>query len=282
MGSFAREACAAVLLLAGCAGPAGAGARDESASLRSEVQALRHENEALAARLEELSGRVDILTARLTRGQPEPRAAAAPAAGAQAAPAADAPVIPPHLAVVKVAPPAGGKRKQARAAPAVPTTVAMAEPDLSRLGGGAAPRGPGVSAQAEAELTAARGQGGLDRAHALEDFTKRYPRHPAADNALLEAAAAYQEADRDDAACTLARRVADEYPAGDALPDALERQARCAAARGDGTGEARLLKRLTTDYPDSPAATRAGARLSTISGSDGEDSPRDVPARSVP
>jgi hypothetical protein len=85
--------------------------------LRAEVRAVRAENERLQAELAALERRVDFLAAK--------RARAADAPKAEQAPAAAAPVVPPDLAVVKVAP----KSPARRAAPPVPTAVEIAEPD---------------------------------------------------------------------------------------------------------------------------------------------------------
>jgi TolA-binding protein len=235
-------------LVLGCAGP-GSGARTQDVEgLRTEVRALRADNERLREEVDALERRVDFLAAKRTR----PAEQVAP-------PAAAAPVVPPDLAVVKVAP-----RQPARRAPAVPTAVPIAEPEPERLDALARPSGRELSAEAEGELAAARRRDGLDRAHALEDFARRYPRHPAADNALVEAAAAYGAAAREDAACGLAGRAAEDYPAGDAMSDALERLASCESRRGDVGAELRLLRRLVADYPRTPAAERAGARLAAM------------------
>ncbi|MFO0584497.1 MAG: hypothetical protein U0229_19685 [Anaeromyxobacter sp.] len=156
------------------------------------------------------------------------------------------------------------------------TAIPIQEPDAERvdaLARGARP----LAAAADAELRAARAQRGLDRAHALEDFAGRYPRHPSADNALAEAAAAYAAGGSDDAACGLARKIADGYPAGDAMPDALERLAWCEQRRGATDLERQLLTRLVAEHPRTPAAQRAGARLSALSG-EGAPAPEPSPA----
>lgn len=256
MGKLTREACAALVLLLGCAG-GGAASRDVEA-LRAEVRALRQENDALSRKVEALSARVDVASARLARGgaaSAPARADAPSSGGAGTSPLAA--VVPPDLAVVKVAP---GPRAR-RVPPPVATAIAISEPDLSRLDA-VAPRGARPLADAaEADLRAARGRAGLDRAHALEDFAAHYPRHPKADNALVEASEAYAASAKDDAACAVARRVEEEYPAGDALPDAAERLAWCASRRGDAEAERRILERLVHEFPRSPAAERAAARL---------------------
>jgi hypothetical protein len=292
---FAPQAWAA-LLVAGCAGAGGVHPGQDP--LRAEIQALRKENEALSARVEALSGRVDMLAALAVR-PPEPKSPppdASKAAPLDGPPLVRAPtqMIPPDLAIVKVtpepeqaqvaarAPPVRPALRSARVPPPVPTSVAIQEPDPARLDSLAPPRHRSLASEAEEELRKARALTGLLRAHALEDFAARYPQHAAADNALVEAAAAYGAAGRESAACALARRVLDEYPAGDALSEALERAAACEGSRGATDAEQRLLARLLSDFPGTPAAQRAGARLTQLSGHGGEIAPHDAPARSGP
>lgn len=283
-----EAALAAALLATGCAGEA-ASLRKEVEALRSELTASRAETQDLRRTVEGLSGRVDAVTARLARAgdaRPEPRTEPR---------AEQRPVDPGHvpggLTVIKVEPPRpvasptvpagqGSGASPARRAPPVPTGVAIVEPDEARLEAVGRRGGRELSTEAEAELKAARKREGLARAHALEDFTARYPRHPQADNALVEAATAYAEAGRADAACTVARRAVGEYPAGDAVPDALWRVAACEAPRSPES-EKQILTRLVTEHPSTPAARRAGARLAAISGRGG-DVPPEAPARSGP
>ncbi len=270
MGTFSRDACAALLVLAGCAG-GGAQARQDLDDVKAELRSLRRDNEELARKVDALQGRVDVMTARLTRGPEASRAEPLPAAAPPAAA-----LVPPDLAVVRVTP------HVARAAPPVPVAVPISEPDPRKLEQLARPSRRELSADAEAELRAARRKDGVDRAHALEDFASRYPRHASADNALVEAAEAYAAAGLPDAACAVGRRVVDGYPAGDAMSDALERLAWCESRRGAAEAERRLLERLVTEYPRTPAAQRAAVRLATIPGSAGDTPSAAVPARSSP
>jgi TolA-binding protein len=263
--------------------------RQEVDGLRAEVRALRQDNDELARKVDALSGRMDVVLARLSRGAPADagRVAAAPAVvpgSGGGAPAAPRPPdgVPPDLAVVKITPPPAPAAPRAAAAPALPTSVAIVEPDPRRLDALASPTRRELAAEADAELKAARRRGGLDRAHALEDFAGRFPHHDAADNALLEAADVYAATGQDAQACALARRVEAEYPAGDAMSGALEQLAACEARRAGAGAERRLLERLVRDYPSTPAATRARARLAAISGRAGETSPAADPARSGP
>ncbi len=261
------EVCAALLALAGCAGDRAAARTDQDA-LRAEVRVLRERNEDLARKVEELSGRVDLLSARLVRA-PAPKERDDRDA---------APVIPPDLAVVRVEPRA--HPRPARTPPPVPTAVEIAEPDPDRLEALSHRGGRDLAVEADAELRRARARPLELRAHALDEFVHRYPRHPSADNALVEAAAAAAGIGQPDAACDLARRAAADYPAGDAFSEALERLAWCESKRGARDAERRLLERLVTEFPRTPAAERAGTRLATISGRTG-DTP-DGPGRSGP
>ena len=260
----------ALLVLAGCAGGGDAARRDTEAR-RAELRELRQQNDDLSRRVGALSDQVEALETRRARA-PAP----VPAAKDEGE---KAPLIPPDLAVVRVEPHRGAAR--ARTPPSVPTAVPIAPPDPDRLEA-LSRDGRDISADADAELHRARTRrDGGDRASALEEFAARYPRHPSADNALVEAATAEEDSGRGEAACALARRVATEYPAGDALPEALERLARCESRRGARDAERKLLERLVDEFPRTPAAERAGIRLATISGRAGAEAP-DRPARSSP
>jgi hypothetical protein len=241
-------------------------------ALRAEIRTLQRHNEELARKVDILSNRVELLSTRPSRP-----------AGAEASPprpATQEPLVPPDLAVVQLAPPAP-PRASSRPAPPIATAVSIEEPDAERLDALARPRGGELAAEAEAELRRARKRSGVERAHALEEFVSRYPRHASADNALVEAAAAYAEAGAARAACELAHRATEDYPAGDAMSDALERLAWCESRLGARDAERRLLERLVAEFPRTPAAERAGTRLATISGRNGEVSP-DGSARSGP
>jgi hypothetical protein len=238
--------------------------------MRAELRALRQENASLGRQVEALTFRLDAADARAGR---------APAAAPSAPVAAEVPaptIVPPDLAVVKVSP-----AEPARAAPPIATAVPIREPAPERLDALARRSGREIAAEAEGELRTARRRTGVARAHALEDFAARYPRHPGADNALVDAARAYHEGGRSDAGCALAQRAVDDYPAGDAMSDALEVLASCEARRSGPDGERRLLERLVSEYPRTPAAERAGRRLAAISGGAGGE-PSASPARSGP
>jgi len=265
-------AFAAALLLSGCAG-ADAVARRDLDALRGEVQALRQENVQLMRSLDQLSTRVDALAIRGAKAGVEPvRAAVAEVAAAEGGGAN----VPGGLAVVKMEPP------RASRAPPVPTTTPLVEPDPARLEAMARRSGKDLAGEAEGELKAARRRPPLPRAHALEDFVARYPRHPQAGAALLEAAAAYLEAGKPDAACSLDRRSLEEYPAGEQVSDALVQVAGCEGRKGSTESERRLLTRVVKEFPSTAAARRARERLVSIPGPAGADAAPVVQARSGP
>ncbi len=263
-------ALAAVLLLSGCAG-ADAVARHDLESLRGEVQSLRQENLQLTRSLDQLATRVDALAVRTARPASEGARTAAVASAD-----ADSALVPEGLTVVKVEPP------RASRAPSVPTSTPLVEPDAARLDAIARKSGRDLASDADSELKAARRREPLARAHALEDIVSRYPRHPQAGSALLEAAAAYAEAGRPDAGCTLDRRVVDEYPACEQVSDALLQLAACEGRKGAADLERRYLSRVVNDFPSTPAARRARERLASIPGRPGADPSPDGPARSGP
>lgn len=248
-GRVTSAVAAAALCALGCAGGAPAWQKDME-GLRAEMRTAQHQNAEMAERLEALAVRVDALSA----------ARAAPAPAAPASPPATA-LVPPTLEVVKVEPPASRPApRRPRKAPPIPTSVPISEPDPRALAGLGAPHAD-LGAEAHAALQAARKLEGLASARALEEFAARYPRHPQADNALVEAARARDAAGDPETSCALAARVAEEYPAGDALPDALGLLVECRARQGDAARARALAERLVKDFPDTPAAKRARERL---------------------
>ncbi len=268
----------AALCVCGCAADNKA-LRGDLDAMRAEIQRMQRENAELAKRVDVLASRLDALGERPTavRGAAgcsgstgpcaspgTPPAAASSGAARSTGPASDA-AIPPNLAVVKVQPPSPGTRQPAvhrhrRQAPPVPTAVPISEPDGEALASLGTPRSD-LSVEAQADLDAAHRMKGLAAARALEAFAARYPRHPSADNALLDAARERAEAGEPDAACALHARCVEEYPAGDAMPDALELLGECHARRGRAEEARHLFERVVADYPGTSAAGRAAQRL---------------------
>ena len=268
----------------------------ETSELSRQVDSLAHREDLAAARASRAqepspggaagaapsSGAVAPAAAAAATGlAPSSTPSAGPAPGSAAVPVGAPPIraeplVPQNLKVVKLAPPAAkpvkGPAPAARAgrlprkeAPPVPTSTPIRDPDpdtLAALGGSARD----LAAEARSVLDAARAQTGLARARALEQFTAGYSGHASADDALVEAARTRAEAGDPDGACEdLARAVA-EYPAGDALPEALAGLAVCEVRRGRPAEAARLETRLAKDFPDSPAARRTHARAAAAQG----------------
>lgn len=226
--------------------------RAEVQGLRAEVRELARQNAVTQRRLEELQNKVDIIAAR--------KAARVPAAPAKAEAASEATAAGdvPKLDVVKMGP--GSKRRP----PPVPTQVPIVEPDPAALGALDQGASPDLASDAEKELSDARRLEGAASARALEKFAQRYPRHPGADNALVDAARLYAHAGDADAACALLERAVREYPAADAMPEALEELGNCESQRGHKDKAEKLWQRVATDYPRTPAARRAGEKLSAL------------------
>ena len=256
---------AAALGALGCATGVPAWQKDVEA-LRAEMRTVQRENAEMARRLEALTVRLDALAAASRVAPAAAPAAARPAAArTAAAPAPLVPLlVPPDLAVVKVEPPARREpRRPRKAPPPLPTAVPIAEPDPAAMAGLSAQRGD-LAAEAQGALDAAHRLDGLAGARALEEFASRYPRHPLADNALVDAARGRDAAGDPETACALATRVTQEYPAGDALPEALGLLVECRARQGDAARVRALVERLVKDFPDTPAAKRAQARLAAL------------------
>jgi TolA-binding protein len=287
------SAALAAVALSGCAA-GGEELRGEVDALRAEVRTLQRETAEMGRKMDTLTHRVDLALARAEA--PAPRVEGAPPASAPAAAAppagtaaATAPLVPSNLKVVKLGPDAkaragtpaskgpstrapasdaagaGGALLPRKAPPPVPTDTPIREPDPGTLAALGA-RGRDLAAEAREALQSARAQSGLARARALEQFTAGYSGHPSADDALVEASRAREQAGDPDGACEdLARAVA-EYPAGDALPEALAGLAGCESRRGRTAEARRLEARLLQDFPDSAAARTTRARAAAAQG----------------
>ncbi len=280
-------AAAAALVVCGCAAEDPA-LRQELASLKAEVRTLQRENAEVSRKVDALGSRVDLLAARPAHPPAPPAPSPLPAAPSPQPAAAAAPgalvdsLVPAGLKVVRLEPDAqpakaakAGKaaRPQARAAPSPPggsppplsTATPVREPDqgtVTSLEAG----GKDLAAEAQAALAAAKAQTGLPRARALEQFTARYPGYRGAQEALVAAARTRAEGGDPDGACEDYARAVKDYPAGNAMPDALAGLAGCEARSGRTAEAKRLEERLAQDYPDSPAAKRAPPRAPAAQG----------------
>jgi tol-pal system protein YbgF len=105
----------------------------------------------------------------------------------------------------------------------------------------------------------------------FQEFARRYPHHPAADNALLDEGIAYYGLRRYADALTAFRSLIKRYPAGDAVPEAMLREAECETRLGHRDQARSLLNHLKDAYPQSAEAARAGRRLEELAVNEGEN-----------
>ena len=237
----------------GCASDAAS--KSELRTLQASVKQLQDENLRLLERVQSLE--TDRAVARAGQQQLGPLLAAAPstASGSEV----------PTLAVVKLKP-------RADRAPPIDVRTQVHEPDaelVAALGRttSPAPEAPDASqvdgefAQAQEALRTGNLGGGIER---MTRFADTYPKDPRADDALYLAALGELGQDEPARAAKLLESVLLRYPAGDVVQQAMLKLAEC-RMRLKQTGEARaLLARLVTNFPGTPAASEAEARLSRI------------------
>lgn len=254
----------AVVALSGCA--TANPTRAQLDELTASVRALRADNARLESRLEKLEQRAAL--AQATRGVAPIKPAPSPSAKVDSS--LDA--LPP-LTVVKLKP-------RREAAPRLDTGVAVVEPAaevLEELSDSKtpAPNPAAVSddptdlAIAEAQferaldaLKTGNAQGGVQ---AMQQFVVEWPRHPRADNALYFAGVGLMsEGEFEDAASSF-QRVTAEYPAGDAVVDAMLKLADCRLKLKQPREAKTTWERIVQTYPGTAAATQAQARLSSHS-----------------
>ena len=204
------------LLVAGCVSTS----EGEASPLREEVSALRKAHQEDRKRLEALEVLVDAQQMELRRIRGETLG--------------DASQVPndSSLPIVHLQPPAS------RTAPALPTDVRVREPpvevvtelerspthanDVEQTTSGSEDADHLFDAAFEklktGELVGAAGM--------FRDFARRFPHHPAADNALLDEGIAYYGLRRYLEALDVFENLSKRYPAGDAVPEALWRAGR--------------------------------------------------------
>jgi tol-pal system protein YbgF len=105
----------------------------------------------------------------------------------------------------------------------------------------------------------------------FQEFARRFPRHPAADNALLDEGIAFYGLREYQQSLTTFRGLIKRYPAGDAVPEAMYREADCAEKLGHPDEARTLLRRLKESYPQSAEAVQADRRLSELATNEGEN-----------
>ncbi|MHB1845151.1 MAG: tetratricopeptide repeat protein [Deltaproteobacteria bacterium] len=227
------------------------------AALRDEVASLRRERMADRKRLEALENQFDAQQAELSRLRGMPQSSAE--------------LVPSDLEVVHLRAPKASR--SARMMPRLPTDVPVREPsadDLAALEQAVPSPGASASADSPDVLPDALYDGAFEKlktgdllgaASDFEAFAQRFPKNPAADNALLDQGIALYGLHRYDDALRAFSRIESRYPAGDALPEALWRSADCDEKLGRPADAKRLYAHLTKDFPDSPEGRRAKDRL---------------------
>lgn len=226
-----------------------------------ELRALRERAAALERRLELLEA-----SAAVHQGLQSSRSAP-PGLGAGAK---ERDTTPTGLTVVKL-------RPRSEPAPKLDTGQAVREPGGAALeqlaevsASTAAARGeleedPDlVEAQFKADVNALRTGNVAGATVKLEQFANQHPKHPHADNALYFAGLGLMGLDDYAAAAERFERVAREYPAGDAVADALLKLAEC-RSRSNKPAEARALySEVARSYPGTAAANQAQAHLASM------------------
>jgi TolA-binding protein len=239
----------------GCASDAAS--KSEVRTLQASVKQLQDENLRLLERVQALE--TDRAVTRAAQ-QPQPlgpllAAAPSPATGSEV----------PSLAVVKLKP-------RVDRAPPIDVRTQVQEPDeelVAALGRSATPASDapdatqldGEFAQAQQALRTGNLGGGVER---MTRFADAHPRDPRADDALYLAALGELGQDEPARAAKLLESILQRYPAGDVVQQAMLKLAEC-RMRLKQTAEARaLLARLVTNFPGTPAASEAQARLARI------------------
>lgn len=238
-----------LLALAGCAtGPTHA----QLDELMVSVRALRADNARLESRLERLEQQAVLSKAPRAEVRPAPPPSLAVESSADALPA---------LTVVKLKPRRG-------AVPRLDTQVEVVEPasEPPPLAEEAAAEAVDL-AMAEAQyeraldsLKTGNAEGGVE---AMQRFVVEWPRHPKADNALYFAGVGLMSAESWSEAASSFRRVVAEYPAGDAVIDAMLKLADCQVKLQAPEEARRTWAAIVRNFPGTAAASQAQARLTS-------------------
>ncbi len=98
----------------------------------------------------------------------------------------------------------------------------------------------------------------------LQDFLRRFPTSPLADDAQYWIGETYYQERRYDKAILEYDKVVINYAKGDKVPSALLKQGLAFLALGDKASAKQLLNQLINDYPNLPEAATARSRLSNL------------------
>jgi TolA-binding protein len=251
------------LFLAGCVSTS----QSEIAPLREEVSALREAHQIDRKRLEALEVQVDAqqLELRRLRGEAPAEETFQPSGSAS-------------LPVVHLQPHSPG------AVPILPTEVRVREPsaevvaeldhassrDTERVEGGPAGSKEEADRLFDAAFEKLKTGELVGAAGMFRDFSRRFPHHPAADNALLDEGIAYYGLRRYQEALDVFDGLGKRYPAGDAVPEALWRAGDCEIKLGEVARAQSIYRSLMKSFPGSPEATKATAQLAALESKDAE------------
>lgn len=243
------------IALGACAAPTAAGPAPGS-ELMAELRALRADHARLEQRIERLE-REKVVSRAPPAAAPKVDAAPAP----EPARAAGAEI--PQLTVVKLKP------KKEHAAK-LETAIEVQEPAETEL--------ESLKAQLEADEKARANDDVADLAYekamtalktgnvaggvmALMRLAADNPRHPRADNALYFAGLGMLGLNNLAEAERLFAQVADLYPAGDAVQDAMLKLAECRLKLNRPKEARAVYEQLVAEFPGSAAASQAQLRL---------------------
>ncbi len=242
------------LLTVSCATASG---NSEIASLKASLAALRAENAKLEQRL------ASVQQNRIPTGTTEAASKVLPPSStALNVEAGDISAVP-SLTVVRMKP----KREMA---PRLSTAVPVIEPSADVLA--QLPFSPAEKADEvlETELAEARFDEGLEALKTgnaeggiakLQEFSKRFPLHAKADNALYFVGMGYMAQKEFLPAARAFGEAVERYPAGDVVLDSKLRLAEC-HVKLNQSAEARLTYQQIVDgFPGTTAAKEASARL---------------------
>jgi tol-pal system protein YbgF len=258
---------AAVLAWASACAGADPALKAELSDVRAEVKALREENARLARRVERVE--IDLAVRKSSGRTPAP---GKPASAATIPASAEV----PSLTVVKLKP-------KVEPPPLLNTSVPVVEPspDVLEALAPAPARGDGPAAttgdddgpsedpaladgeydQGLQALRTGNVEGGVDK---LKQFARDHPRHARADNALYFASVGMIGlGDLEGAAATLEAMLR-EYPAGDAVSDAMLKLAECRTRQSRARDAKTLYSEVIQRYPGTAAASQAEQKLAQL------------------
>ena len=228
----------------------------ETAALRDEVSIMRQTHQSDQRRIQSLETEIETL-----------RSEDRTASGKDGEMPGDLQVI--HLSRPGSAPPPLATAVTVREPSAEEIAQIAAQPPTET---GDAPRS-GSPEEADALFTAAFEKlktGELVRATSqFEEFARKFPHHPNADNALLNAGIAQYGLRQYQEALATFRSLIKRYPAGDAVPEAMYREANCAEKLGHRQEARTLLQQVKDSYPRTAEAARADRRLGELATNEG-------------